>query len=195
MSHAASHLETEIKLRIEKPAAVRRQLARLGFSVAKRRVFESNTVFDTPAGDLRAARKLLRLRQAGPLHTLTFKGPPIAGPHKSREELEAVFSEAAALGSILGRLGYAPAYRYEKYRTEYAGKDQAGAAMLDETPIGDFLELEGPPRWIDRTARALGFSRADYITASYISLYLAYCASKGVRPANMVFSGGEAART
>src|ERR1035438_7146708 len=146
MSRAASHLETEVKLRIQKEAA-RRQLARLGFSVAKRRVLESNTLFDTPAGALRAERRLLRLRQAGPLHTLTFKGPPAAGPYKSREELEAVFTEAASLGRILERLGYAPAFRYEKYRTEYSGKGQAGMAMLDEMPIGDFLELEGPARW------------------------------------------------
>ena len=194
MSRAASNLETEIKLRIEKPTAVRRQLARLGLSIAKRRVLESNTVFDTPAGDLRAARRLLRLRQAGPLHTLTFKGPPAGGPYKSREELEALFTDAASLGRILERLGYTPAFRYQKYRTEYAGKSRGGVAMLDETPIGDFLELEGPPRWIDRTARALGFSSADYITASYASLYLAHRASNGLAPADMVFSRAGAAR-
>jgi adenylate cyclase class 2 len=188
-----SKLETEIKLRIGR-AAARRQLGRLGFSVAKRRVLESNTVFDTPAGSLRAARKLLRLRQAGPLHTLTFKGPPVAGPHKSREELEAVFTEAASLGHILDRLGYAPAFRYQKYRTEYSASGQAGTAMLDETPVGDFLELEGPARWIDRTARALGFSPADYITASYASLYFAHCASNGLEPSNMVFSRKAAGR-
>ncbi len=194
MSRAASNLETEIKLRIEKPAAIRRQLSQLGYSISKRRVLESNTVFDTAAGELRAGRKLLRLRQAGPLHTLTFKGPPAAGRYKSREELEARFTEAASLGLILGRLGYAPVFRYEKYRTEYAAKNQAGAAMLDETPIGDFLELEGPGRWIDAAARALGFLPADYITTSYGGLYQAYCASKGVLPANMVFSRGRAAR-
>ena len=59
--------------------------------------------------------------------------------------------------------------------------------MLDETPIGDFLELEGPPRWIARAARALGRSPADYITASYGSLYLQHCQAKGVKPSHMVF--------
>src|SRR5579872_2104772 len=190
MSRAASNIETEIKLRIEKPAAVRRQLVRLGFFLARRRVFESNTVFDTPTGELRAARKLLRLRQAGPVHTLTFKAPPTAGRYKSREELEAGFTDAASLGLILGRLGYAPVFRYEKYRTEYAAKNRAGAAMLDETPIGDFLELEGPAPWIDRAARALGFSPSDYITASYGGLYQTYCASNGLPPSDMVFSRG-----
>jgi adenylate cyclase class 2 len=187
MGGAASNLETEIKLRLDSAAATRRLLRRFGFSVAKRRVFESNTIFDTPAGDLRTGRNLLRLRQAGQRHTLAFKGPPVAGRYKSREELESEFADPASMRRILERLGYAPVFRYEKYRTEFAGSDPAGAVMLDETPIGPFLELEGPPRWIDRTARTLGFSRAEYITASYGKLYLEHCQSKGIQPTNMVF--------
>jgi adenylate cyclase class 2 len=59
--------------------------------------------------------------------------------------------------------------------------------MLDQTPIGDFLELEGSPAWIDRTACALGYSPDDYITASYGALYLARCQARGVEPGHMVF--------
>jgi adenylate cyclase class 2 len=60
--------------------------------------------------------------------------------------------------------------------------------MLDETPVGAFLELEGAPRWIDRTARSLGFRESDYITASYGALYRQFCDMKGVAPGNMVFA-------
>jgi adenylate cyclase class 2 len=59
--------------------------------------------------------------------------------------------------------------------------------MLDETPIGWYMELEGAPRWIDRTARELGFSEDDYITASYGALYQQWSPSRGVKPADMVF--------
>jgi adenylate cyclase class 2 len=183
----ASNLEIEIKLRIDSVAATRRLLRRLGFSIVKPRVFEINTIFDTASGTLRIGRKLLRLRQAGRRYTLTFKGPPQASRYKSREELESAFNDPASMRRILERLGYAPVFRYEKYRTEYASADPAGAVMLDETPIGAFLELEGGPRWIDRTARALGFSRDGYITASYGKLYLEHCRAKGVEPKNMVF--------
>ena len=58
-------------------------------------------------------------------------------------------------------------FRYEKYRTEFRQPRRAGVAMLDETPVGVYLELEGTPHWIDRTARRLGFQESDYITASY----------------------------
>jgi adenylate cyclase, class 2 len=183
-----SNLEIEIKLRIDSVAATRRLLVRrLGFSIVKPRVFEINTIFDTAAGTLRRGRKLLRLRQAGARHTLAFKAPPNLGRYKSREELECDVSDTVSMWRILERLGYAPVFRYEKYRTEYAEPDAAGTVMLDETPIGAFLELEGSPRWIDRTARALGFSRDGYIKASYGELYLEHCRGKSVKPSDMVF--------
>jgi adenylate cyclase class 2 len=180
-------LETEIKLRLARAASFGRRLTRLGFEVTKPRVFESNLVFDTASGALQRGRKLLRLRQAGKVHTITFKGPPVEGRHKSREEVESGFADMAAMQRILEGLGFLPVFRYEKYRTEYQEADRGGVAMLDQTPIGDFLELEGRARWIDRTARELGFSLADYITASYGKLYLEYCEAKGVAPGNMVF--------
>ena len=183
----ASNQEIEIKLRMDSAVAARRLLRRLGFSIVKPRVFEINTIFDTAAGALRNGGKLLRLRQAGQRQILTFKGPPRSRRYKSREELESELSDAASMRRILERLGYAPVFRYEKYRTEYAGPDPAGAVMLDETPIGAFLEVEGRPLWIDRTAGALGFLPGDYVIASYGRLYLEHCRTKGVEPTNMVF--------
>lgn len=190
MLRRGSTLETEIKLRLDDAASTRRELARLGFSIVKRRVFETNTIFDTPGGVLRRERKLLRLRQAGRRHTIAFKGSPLAGKrHKSREELESEFANPVGMRRILEGLGYRPVFRYEKYRTEYSQPDRIGSAMLDQTPIGDFLELEGPPRWIDRTARSLGRRPADYITASYGSLYLEHCKAAGIEPTGMIFPG------
>jgi len=188
MANPASNLEIEIKLRLADTRAARRKLAQIGFSIVTRRVFEINTIFDTSAGLLRGERKLLRLRQAGRRNTLAFKGPPLVSRYKSREELETECADSESMRRILVSLGYLPAFRYEKYRTEFAQAGQPGAAMLDETPIGDFLELEGPPRWIDRTARALGFSPRDYLTASYGKLYLEHCQSSGAEPTNMVFA-------
>jgi len=179
--------ETEIKLAVPDVRAGRRLLRTAGFRVSRRRVFEANTVFDTPRTDLRRACKLLRLREAGVLATLTYKGAPLASRYKSREELETGIADARAMRPILERLGFRPAWRYEKYRTEYKLRRGAGMATLDETPIGVYLELEGSPRWIDRMARVLGFARQDYITASYARLYLEDCQRRGVKPGDLVF--------
>jgi adenylate cyclase class 2 len=90
--------------------------------------------------------------------------------------------------AILTQLGYRPVFRYEKFRTEYTKRaGNGGKVLLDETPIGNFLEIEGSPRWIDRSARLLGFSSDEYITRSYGYLYLAYCREKRIRPKDMLF--------
>ena len=165
MSHGTQ--ETEIKLPVKDARSARRLLRMAGFVVSRPRVFEANTVFDTPEQSLRTASRLLRIREAGRVATITYKGVPQVGKHKSREELEIHIDKAAAMTAIVERLGYRPVFRYEKYRTEFHQARRAGVATLDETPIGVFLELEGTPQWIDRTARRLGFQESDYITDSY----------------------------
>ena len=181
-------LETEIKLAVKGARSARRLLREAGFVVSRPRVFEANTLFDTPDLSLRTSSRLLRIRQAGRVATMTFKGAPEIGKHKSREELELEISSAAAMMSIVERLGYRRMFRYEKYRTEFHQPRRAGIAMLDETPVGVYLELEGAPRWIDLSARRLGFQESDYITASYGRVYLEWCAANGRQPGDMTFS-------
>jgi adenylate cyclase class 2 len=188
MAHSGSAREVEIKLPVVSLEAIRRVLRRVGFRVARRRVFETNTVFDTPELALRRAGSLLRVRETGGAGLLTFKGPAEPGRHKVRQELESGLETPAAAARIFERIGFTPVFRYEKYRTEFARAGSSGRAMLDETPIGNFLELEGPPRWIDRTARQLGFGEADYITASYGALYLEECRRRRIAPGDMVFT-------
>ena len=184
--------ETEIKLAVDNREEGRRLLRAAGFRVLKRRVFEANTVFDTADLALRNRAELLRLREAGSVNTITYKGPPETSRHKSREELEVEVARAAGARAILERLGYRPMFRYEKYRTEWKTERGGGVATLDETPIGVYLELEGRARWIDRMARLMGFDEGDYITSSYGRLYREWCELKGVEPREMVFRASRA---
>ncbi len=188
---AGANQETEIKLRVPDAAAARRLIGQAGFRVARRRVLETNVLFDNPARELRARRCLIRIRRAGARAILTYKGPPLPGRHKSREELEAPLAQPATFEAILGRLGFEPVFRYEKYRTEYRRGDQEGLVTLDQTPIGVFLELEGDPDWIDRLASELGFGERDFILASYATLYADYCRERGLTPQHMLFSPGK----
>lgn len=181
-------VEIEIKLRLSvELTEIRRTLRKLGFRVHKSRAFESNILFDNVKRTLRKHGKLLRVRRAGPRGLLTFKGPSVVSRYKMRPETETSLYDTDAIEAILVHIGYHPVFRYEKFRTEYAARTGGGIVLLDETPIGNFLELEGTPRWIDRTARLLGFSPKDYINRSYGYLYLAYCRERRVRPKNMVF--------
>ena len=76
------------------------------------------------------------------------------------------------LDKILRSLGYEPAFRYEKFRAEWS--DGLGHVVVDETPIGSYGEIEGPARWIDRTAELIGIDRTSYITQSYVELFFAW---------------------
>jgi adenylate cyclase class 2 len=183
--------EIEIKLRVESAAAARRLLRAAEFRVWKRRVLETNVMVDTADLALRTSQKLLRIREAGGTITVTFKGPPEVARYKSREELEVTASDSHVMSLILERLGFTPVFRYEKYRTEFRKAGLSGVATVDETPIGTFMELEGSPQWIDRTARKLGFGEQDYITSSYGRLYLDWCNERGIEPSHMVFGRGK----
>jgi adenylate cyclase class 2 len=181
-------LENEIKLRVEDARRARCLLAAAGFHARGRRLFEDNTVYDTSSNRLRRRGELLRVRRYGGVVTVTFKGSARAAQHKLREELEVTASDFEMFDQILRRIGFQPTFRYEKFRTEFAPARGDGLAMLDETPIGVFVELEGPARWINASAVKLGFTRAQYIIASYGGLYLQHCREGGVTPGNMVFT-------
>ncbi|MGH9469750.1 MAG: class IV adenylate cyclase [Terriglobia bacterium] len=186
----ASHREVEIKLRVRQPARIKQRIRQLGFRRLGPRALETNVLFDYPDRRLFQAGSALRLRSVGGKSLLTFKGPPAAAPrYKDREEVETEAENAAALRQILRRLGLVPVFTYRKHRTTYAPPADSRAPrrsllLYDETPAGTFLELEGSPRWIDRTARELGYRPEDYITASYITLYFASQSGQTAGPAS-----------
>ena len=173
--------------------AIKRRLVGLGFAIFERRQRERNFLFDFPDMRLRKSSSVIRLRHERKRSVLTFKGAPIQSRnYKIRREIETVIADAGRMREILESLGLRETFSYEKFRTTYAPGRRSeipsgGLVMFDETPIGNFLELEGPKRWIDAVARRLGYRRPDYILASYVSLYHARCLDEGKKPGNMVF--------
>lgn len=174
----AGPIETEIKLPMKRGAGPARLLIEThGYREILPRTLQVDQVFDFPDRALRQSGRLLRVRSenvpAGNKSAIfTYKGPTLSGGlHKSREEMETSAGDARTLELILARLGLVPSFRYEKYRTTYRASDEPGVVALDETPIGVFLELEGPAPWIDATALRLGFTTGEYVVASYAALY------------------------
>ena len=200
------HRETEVKIRIADVGATRKLLRESGFRLLHRRSLEDNTLFDTPDRALRKVRSILRLRHYGRQWVVTFKGTPAADPHyKSRLELEIAVEQPEVIRAIFEALGFYPVFRYQKYRSHYAPAHSAPAdgegrrktsheVALDETPIGNFVELEGSRAWIYRVARKLGYSRSDYSTASYGALYLEECRKRDIPPGDMVFAASSSRR-
>jgi len=185
--------ETEVKLEVRDAKDLRWRLTELGFRPNLARHFESNILFDFPDQRLRKARSLVRLRFMGDQGLLTYKGAPVQSrDYKIRPEFESKVEDGHRVHEILLHLGLREVFCYEKYRTIYAprGKREVTDAphlVFDETPIGTYIELEGPQRWIDEVARQLGYSRRDYIKESYAALYRRKCQRDGKAPGNMLF--------
>ena len=59
--------------------------------------------------------------------------------------------------------------------------------MADETPRGDFLELEGEETALAEAVHLLGVNPADYILDSYLGLQLKHCRAQGRPLEDMVF--------
>lgn len=205
----ANYREIEIKLPVPDVPTLLGRLRTIGAERIER-VYERNTLFDTPDRQLRDLCSILRIRsehsagdraigksrlkpgRRAPLEgLLTFKGPLGRGirrsKYKERLEIEFRLKNAARFARVLRRIGMRPWFQYEKYRTKYRVRGAGLCIGLDETPMGVFLELEGSRRAIDRGAKALGYSIRAYITVSYFELYAAYCSKQGLRVTNMVF--------
>jgi adenylate cyclase class 2 len=209
--------EIEVKLRVRDIAALRRQLHRLRAKalprVFERNILYDTPTSDlresgkllririetpSPIGRTRARRANMRNAArsgAGSRGILTYKAPistsvdaSSRARYKEREEIEVEFHPADSLDAIFAALALRPGFRYEKFRSSYRLRTIAGLHLdLDETPIGNFLELEGSPAAIDRAARILGFALEDYITGTYWDLYIADCRGRNITPGDLVF--------
>jgi len=181
-------LEVEIKFKIEDLEDLKvlnHRLRAAGFHLVTKRTSETNTLYDLPGHPLRQKGEVLRLRSYGDRWTVTFKAKGKAGRHKSRKEIETRVEDGPSMAGILEALGFAPSFRYEKFRTEWA--DAQGHVVVDETPIGNFGEIEGPAKWIDAVARRLEITPDQYITDSYAVLFLKWKQETGSKAADMLF--------
>jgi adenylate cyclase class 2 len=181
----SSNQEIEIKFRVADGPGLARKLRSAGFRVETQRTHEMNTLYDLPGEVLRSRKELLRLRKYGSEWTLTHKAKKETGRHSSRQELETAVADGQKMEAILLALGYAPSFRYEKFRAEWT--DGKGQVVVDETPIGKFCEIEGSPRWIDTTAQKLGVRDADYITTNYAGLFAEWKQRTGSTAEDMTF--------
>ena len=164
--------EIEIKFRVPDLRGLTRRLRAWKFRRITAPTHEMNTLYDLPGLPLRKRGDLLRLRLYGKEWVLTHKAKSKVGRHKTRVETETNVSDGRKMEGILQALGFQPTFRYEKFRAEWT--DGKGHVVVDETPIGNFGEIEGPARWIDQTAKMLGIERSDYITDTYAGLFFSW---------------------
>lgn len=182
--------EIELKFCVADVRALRSAADGLGFRLVTERTFESNTLYDTADRQLRGRRQILRLRKYGARSTVTHKRQADGGDgdlrYKTRIETESLIEDVDALAEMFTQLGYGPVFRYEKFRTELEMDE--GHLVLDETPIGVWAELEGPPAWIDTMLEQLDIATELRSTESYGKLFLRWKAETGSPAENLTFA-------
>jgi adenylate cyclase, class 2 len=181
----SSNKEVEIKFRVKDFGELTRNLRRARFRLVRPRTHELNTLYDFPDRRLRKRGELLRLRKYGSEWVLTHKAKGAAGRHKSRVETETGVSDGKKMAAIFEVLGLVPSFRYEKFRAVWS--DGKGHVVIDDTPIGNLAEIEGPSRWIDQVAKKLGIDRQDYITRTYAELFFEWKRGTGSAAEEMTF--------
>ncbi|HOB76029.1 MAG TPA: class IV adenylate cyclase [Phycisphaerae bacterium] len=177
--------EVEAKLKVDSHEAVRGRLRALG-AEPRGQVLEVNHIFDNAHRSMLAGDRGLRLRECrderGELvrAVLTYKGPRVPGSIKRREEIEIVVDDPVAAGTMLERLGFVEAVRFEKRRETW--RLNGCLVELDEVPyLGLFVEIEGPDEGrIEQVRGELGLSGAPLVHGSYIGLLVRHCEEHGL---------------
>ena len=175
-------LETEIKFKVQ-IEAMKKRLQGLG--AEKRKGFrEVNIVFDTEDRSLMKSSCLLRVRQSD-RNMLTFKSAPLKSRFKIREEIETEVADAKNTITLLERLGFLPAWRYDKEREIW--KLDSVKVFLDRLPeIGDYLEIEGEEKAILAAAEKLGLKMWDGTNKSYFDIFQDHCRKHGLEMHDLI---------
>ena len=180
-------IEHEIKLPYDSPSAARQAVMDTGAKPLRPRRLQSDFLLDHDVKPLSDHMNTLRVRFDGDHSYVTFKGKPQLGITKAREELETVVGDASTLLLLFERLGFRIWFRYQKYREEFRHGDLVIA--IDESPIGTFIELEGPESDILAMATALKRHSTDFIRDSYLALFRQHCSDTGSPTDHMLFNG------
>jgi adenylate cyclase class 2 len=182
-------IEAEVKLACDDL----NRLRDAGFepNIAEPRHFEDNWLLDTSEQALLTQGKALRVRFARGKGWITFKGA-VRDAHsvvKIREEIEVETTAPERTIELFERLGFQRSFRYQKYRTVYKlavdGKELT--VVFDETPMGNFIEIEGNESMVTRVFEASGFSANDIVRESYPELQAKRCSERGVPLEDLVF--------
>jgi adenylate cyclase class 2 len=181
-----SYEEIEVKFIIDDLPSIRQRILAIGACLKTPRTYEDNVTFDTPDQQLRRQGRLLRLRR-DQRHIVTYKEPSLTKHEdfKVLREYEVSVNDFAQMYAILEKIGLRPTLRYEKYRETFTYKN--GELLLDETPCGVFLEIEGSQETIRDLAAQLGIDFKTRLTAGYGEIFEAVCATYNLHLPGITF--------
>lgn len=178
--------EVEQKFRIAAHAVVADQLLAMG-AQGSSSVAQIDAYFNHPSWDFAQTGEALRLRRVGDNNAITYKGPKLQGPTKTRPEYEVPFATGGqsleTMRAVLEMLGFRPVAEIHKQRASYSlthqGRrlevvldevDGLGRFVEVETIAADAVDLPAAQAAVIDLSRALGLT--DYEPRSYLRMVL-----------------------
>lgn len=140
--------EVEVKYRLADRGLLLERLAKRG-AVAGAPMAVEDIYLNHPARDFAQTHEALRIRRLGSENRITYKGPRLSGPTKTREEIELPFAAGdlafEQLNRLLENLGFRRTATVRKSRTifELTESGQRLEVAVDcAEGLGDFAEIE-----------------------------------------------------
>ena len=176
-------LEAEVKLRIDEDRRERlqRHLIELG-ACADPPLEQADIYFAHPTRDFASTDEALRLRQDARGLRITYKGPKLDPPRKTREEVEfPITTSLDTATTLLEKLGFSTVARVVKTRRDFRIDPPYPAVVsLDVVAgLGTFCEVEVETESVEAGRRALdslldrlGLDDLPLLDESYLEMLL-----------------------
>ncbi len=182
-------VEIEVKFYLSRPDSIRDHLLSLG-AICLGKFFETNICFENMEKTFKRQDILLRLRKDNKAR-LTFKSPPddLDKDFKIYRELEVEVDDFETCQSILKNLGFHPEQTYEKWRETFTLDNTK--LLIDTTPCGVFLEIEGQKPIIPAMANRLKLRWAERILLNYLEIFELIRCEENLNFGDMTFANFE----
>ncbi len=186
MSEEHVGYEVEVKFRVPDLEALALRLSDQGADAGPP-IDQEDVYLAHPMKDFSESDEALRIRRTGQENRITYKGPKLGGPTKTREEIELTFESGAEglrkLTRLLERLGFQTVAVIRKLRRPFALRFEGRAleVVLDQASgLGSFAEVEtlarGPDDLPEAQKAVLGLAAAlgleDLERRSYLRMHL-----------------------
>jgi len=171
-------IEIEVKFEISNIRKIQQGLKKIGAKKISK-VLQQDISFDDENETFMKQDKLLRVRKEGDNVILAFKSKKKKARFKEAEEIEIKVSDFKKTKGILKRIGFYPMGEFRKTRERWDFKNSE--ILIDQTALGNFLEIEGTKKEIEEIIKLLELDSKKRSSKTYHELYKEYCKKKGIK--------------
>jgi len=175
--------EIEVKFKIEDIDKLHLDLEEAGYHLVDKVYQKTYSLWDK-FRYLSRKGIFIRTRQDGDKHTFTVKTRDLnlKSEYAERNEYNVEVEDAGKVAEMLKIIGFDDMRVLEKYRETWEGFDVD--VVIDYTPIGDFMEIEGEKEEIDAFIERFNLNGLPRITMAYWDVYREDCKAKGIDEKN-----------